>query len=419
MHGGFLAVFFDCVLQQLNCDLGVAGKTAELSLRFRRPTPLLTPLVVLAERTDRRQPDPRRARELAPRRRRCSARRRCAPWPGDRAALPRVSPRRAMSAPTTVEPRRCATGVRRASRRSTTSCATTTGSRTPTPNAAAGCWRAGCSRRAPGRGSRIGLLYPTGTRLRRGVAGGGAHRRDRRPDQHVLDADRAARPPAHAPTSTCCSACPSYRGNDYVAALRRRRRARRRAAPPSAGGAVPAPRLARRRVRHARRRAPPRCRDARARRGRGRRHARRPHGDRAHVGVDERAEGRDPPARSAPPPPRQPERAARRSTRACGCSRTRRSSGSAGSRTTSSARSSPARRSLCSAAPDPAETLDLIERERPDAGERLRRVDRAPGRGPDVRRRATSRRSAPATSTRSCPTASGPPIRSSVTTCSA
>jgi acyl-coenzyme A thioesterase PaaI-like protein len=51
VHGGFLAVFFDCVLQQLNCDLGLAGKTAELSLRFRRPTPLLTPLVVHAERT--------------------------------------------------------------------------------------------------------------------------------------------------------------------------------------------------------------------------------------------------------------------------------------------------------------------------------------------------------------------------------
>jgi len=27
VHGGFLAVFFDLVLQQLNCDLGVAGKT--------------------------------------------------------------------------------------------------------------------------------------------------------------------------------------------------------------------------------------------------------------------------------------------------------------------------------------------------------------------------------------------------------
>jgi acyl-coenzyme A thioesterase PaaI-like protein len=56
VHGGFLAVFFDCVLQELNCALGLAGKTAELSLRYRRPTPLLTPLVYRAERVvdDRR-----------------------------------------------------------------------------------------------------------------------------------------------------------------------------------------------------------------------------------------------------------------------------------------------------------------------------------------------------------------------------
>jgi len=50
VHGGFLAVFFDCVLQQLNCDLGVAGKTASLALRYRRPTPVLTPLRVTATR---------------------------------------------------------------------------------------------------------------------------------------------------------------------------------------------------------------------------------------------------------------------------------------------------------------------------------------------------------------------------------
>ncbi len=56
VHGGFLAVFFDCVLQELNCALGLAGKTAELALRFRRPTPLLTALTYRAERVvdDRR-----------------------------------------------------------------------------------------------------------------------------------------------------------------------------------------------------------------------------------------------------------------------------------------------------------------------------------------------------------------------------
>ena len=33
VHGGFLAVFFDCVIQHHNCDVGVAGKTTDLQLR--------------------------------------------------------------------------------------------------------------------------------------------------------------------------------------------------------------------------------------------------------------------------------------------------------------------------------------------------------------------------------------------------
>jgi hypothetical protein len=51
VHGGFLAVFFDCVLQQLNCDMGAAGKTRSLALRYRRPVPILTGLEVSARRT--------------------------------------------------------------------------------------------------------------------------------------------------------------------------------------------------------------------------------------------------------------------------------------------------------------------------------------------------------------------------------
>jgi hypothetical protein len=46
VHGGFLAVFFDCVIQHHNCELGVAGKTTDLRLRYRRPTPLVTRLDV-------------------------------------------------------------------------------------------------------------------------------------------------------------------------------------------------------------------------------------------------------------------------------------------------------------------------------------------------------------------------------------
>jgi hypothetical protein len=44
VHGGFLGVFFDCVIQQHNCIAGNPGKTRSLNIRYRRPTPLLTEL---------------------------------------------------------------------------------------------------------------------------------------------------------------------------------------------------------------------------------------------------------------------------------------------------------------------------------------------------------------------------------------
>jgi len=44
VHGGFLAVFFDCVMQHQNCLAGLSGKTRSLSVTFRRPTPVLTEL---------------------------------------------------------------------------------------------------------------------------------------------------------------------------------------------------------------------------------------------------------------------------------------------------------------------------------------------------------------------------------------
>ena len=51
VHGGFLAVFFDCVVQHHNCELGLAGKTTSLLLTFRRPTPLLTDLTFVLDRS--------------------------------------------------------------------------------------------------------------------------------------------------------------------------------------------------------------------------------------------------------------------------------------------------------------------------------------------------------------------------------
>jgi hypothetical protein len=44
VHGGFLSVFFDCVIQHHSCVMGLSGKTRSLHVNFRRPTPLLTEL---------------------------------------------------------------------------------------------------------------------------------------------------------------------------------------------------------------------------------------------------------------------------------------------------------------------------------------------------------------------------------------
>lgn len=44
VHGGFLGVFFDCVIQHHNCVTGLSGKTRSFAVTFRRPTPVLTEL---------------------------------------------------------------------------------------------------------------------------------------------------------------------------------------------------------------------------------------------------------------------------------------------------------------------------------------------------------------------------------------
>jgi hypothetical protein len=50
VHGGFLAVFFDCVIQHHNCDYGTAGKTTALNMEYLRPTPILRTLQFEIER---------------------------------------------------------------------------------------------------------------------------------------------------------------------------------------------------------------------------------------------------------------------------------------------------------------------------------------------------------------------------------
>ena len=55
VHGGFLAVFFDCVIQHQNCATELSGKTRSLTVKFRRPTPILTELTfdIVREQADR------------------------------------------------------------------------------------------------------------------------------------------------------------------------------------------------------------------------------------------------------------------------------------------------------------------------------------------------------------------------------
>ena len=91
VHGGFLALFADCIAQHHNCEAGVAGKTVSLTMRYRRPAPLRTPLTVDAERRidDGRIHSTVRLRDGE--RLLCEAS--VEAVAGDRSAMPEVSPR--------------------------------------------------------------------------------------------------------------------------------------------------------------------------------------------------------------------------------------------------------------------------------------------------------------------------------------
>jgi hypothetical protein len=92
VHGGFLAVFFDCVIQHHNCEYGVAGKTTALNVEYRRPTPLHKLLQFEIERSS----DSRRITSVANLQLdgNIVCRATMEAVAGDRAQLPEVSPRR-------------------------------------------------------------------------------------------------------------------------------------------------------------------------------------------------------------------------------------------------------------------------------------------------------------------------------------
>jgi hypothetical protein len=92
VHGGFLAVFFDCVIQDQNCELGQTGKTASLRVSYHRPTPLLKALEFEIDRSSAGRRIRSDARLLLDGVTLCTATMDAAL--GDRAALPAVWPRR-------------------------------------------------------------------------------------------------------------------------------------------------------------------------------------------------------------------------------------------------------------------------------------------------------------------------------------
>ena len=49
VHGGYIAHLFDCLMGQHNLNVGIPGMTGTLTVRYRRPTPLHTDLVLKAQ----------------------------------------------------------------------------------------------------------------------------------------------------------------------------------------------------------------------------------------------------------------------------------------------------------------------------------------------------------------------------------
>ncbi len=92
VHGGFVAVFFDCVVQHHNCDIGRAGKTTSLIVSYRRPTPLGRPLRFAIRRAEAHGRINSVATLTEEGKVLCEAE--ISAVAGDRSKLPEVSPRR-------------------------------------------------------------------------------------------------------------------------------------------------------------------------------------------------------------------------------------------------------------------------------------------------------------------------------------
>ncbi|XVQ14562.1 hypothetical protein ACQP1W_19140 [Spirillospora sp. CA-255316] len=92
VHGGFLAVFADCVVQHHNCAVGLTGKTRGIELRYRRPVPVSAELDFTIDRTVEDGTVTSRVRLMSDGETLCLAS--TGAVRGDRANLPAVSARR-------------------------------------------------------------------------------------------------------------------------------------------------------------------------------------------------------------------------------------------------------------------------------------------------------------------------------------
>ena len=329
VHGGVLATFFDCVdpapqlrrrrgrQDHARCSSSTAGPTP-LGVAARRSRSTGRPTIAGSRS---------RARLFARRRHACAPPR-CEAVAGDRAgsrrsrragcARERGARRRGDGLPLTVAALLRARAARRGDH-PLLICDDDVADLRRRPTRDPPRWPRGCSRAAPARARTSACCYPNGSDFVVGWLAAARIGAIAVPLSTFSTSPELPRTVARVPTSRSLLATATFRGRDYVDALRDAvpgldcggaRRCSRSLGAGAARSCSP-PRVRRRaRVDGRRCRGGGRCsRRRRSARGRGSGPARGPHGHRAHVGFDERAEGRDPSARPADPPPRQPQRA--------------------------------------------------------------------------------------------------------------
>jgi hypothetical protein len=92
VHGGFLSLFFDAVVQHHSCETGAAGKTTFMMIEYLRPTPLFETLRIEIDRMSVGRRSTSEARLFSGADLLCTAK--VGAVAGDRARLSKADPRR-------------------------------------------------------------------------------------------------------------------------------------------------------------------------------------------------------------------------------------------------------------------------------------------------------------------------------------